>query len=81
MPSHIPYKPVEGNVGELEQWIVNFFQASAFNTCTHQPMEKMTGEALKVTFKEDYTPHAVHCPIQVPYHWKKDVKEKLYADV
>jgi hypothetical protein len=81
MPSEIPYKPTEENVKMLEEWILEFFEASAFNTCTHQPMEKMTGEALKITFKDEYTPYAVHCPIQVPYHWKEKVKEKIDADV
>ena len=52
-----------------------------FNTCTHQPLQAMTGEALKITFKPDAEPQAVHCPIPVPHHWKEDVKAALDADV
>ena len=81
LPSKIPHLPSDENRGALEKWIVEYFAASAFNTCTHQPMQKMAGDALKISFREDAVPHIAHCPIQVPFHWKQAVKEKLDADV
>jgi hypothetical protein len=41
----------------------------------------MTGPPMKITFKKDYTPHAVHKPIQVAHHWKYKVKADLDCDV
>ena len=30
----------------------------------------MTGEPVKLHFKDEVEPHAVHTPIPVPHHWK-----------
>lgn len=39
MPSTIPFLPTETNKHLLEQWIRDHFKPSAFNTCTHQPLQ------------------------------------------
>eukprot|EP00794_Sanderia_malayensis_P020931 gene20931-22985_t len=41
----------------------------------------MTGEPMKVEFKDDCKPYAVHTPIPVPHHWKERVKKDLDRDV
>ena len=41
----------------------------------------MTGEPVKVQFKEEAKPCAVHTPIPVPFHWKYQVKEEIERDV
>eukprot|EP00794_Sanderia_malayensis_P017188 gene17188-18918_t len=41
----------------------------------------MTREPMKVEFKDDCKPYAVHNPIPVPHHWKERVKEDLDRDV
>lgn len=66
---------------ELEEWIKQHFASSAFNTCTHQKMPEMTGEPLKINFKDDHLPTAVHKAINVAHHWKSQVKQKLDDDV
>ena len=40
----------------------------------------MTGKPLDIVFKADTIPSAVHCPIPVPNHWKKEVKAALDRD-
>lgn len=65
----------------LEQWIKNFYASSAFNTCTHQKLQEMSGEPLRITFYDDHTPTAVHKPIPIPHHWKEEVKRQLDSDV
>ena len=41
----------------------------------------MTREPVKLHFKNEVEPHAVHTPIPVPHHWKKQIKDDLDRDV
>ena len=41
----------------------------------------MKGKPLEIHFREDAIPQALHTPVAVPYHWKKEVKEGKYQDV
>jgi len=76
-PSIIPFEPTKENVPKLEEWLLKAFEASAFNTCTHQPLQKMTGEPVRIVFKEGARPFAVYSPITVPVHWEEEVFKLL----
>ena len=65
-PKNIPFVPTEENRDKLDKWILSHLESSAFNTCTHQPPQTMTGKQLDITFELDAKSHAVHCPIPVP---------------
>ena len=81
-PEKIPYEPTEENRQKIADWITDTFApSSAFNTCEHQPTEKMSGEPLSVHFKEDARAVAVHVPIPVAFHWKQKVSEDMARDV
>ena len=80
-PSTIPFPPTEEYRPQIEDWIKKHFASSAFNTCKHQSLQTMSGEPLKISFRSDFTPSAVHTPIPIPHHWKEDVKAQLDADV
>ena len=80
-PQKIPYPPTEKNKGKLKSWLINEFESSAFNTCTHQPLQEMTGGPMKFHFKENYQPHAVHTPLPIPHHWEDTVKDDIDRDV
>ncbi len=80
-PDSIPFNATPENVPRLKEWLLSEFAASAFNTCSQQPLQEMTGTAMKVTFKDGHTPSAVHTPIPVPHHWKRRVKEDIDRDV
>ena len=41
----------------------------------------MTGKPMHVNFKPKAEEHAVHTPIPVPFHWKRQVKKDLDRDV
>ena len=69
-PTEMPFEPIESNLPKLKEWLLTAFASSAFNQCAHQPLAQMTGEPVRVTFKEDHKPYAVHTPIPVPHHWK-----------
>ena len=79
-PTILPFPPTADNREKLEHWILAHFSSSAFNTCPHQRLQTMTGKPLDIVFKADTIPSAVHCPIPVPHHWKKEVKAALDRD-
>ena len=77
----IPYPATEDKKLNLKSWLVERFKSSAFNTCEHQPLKEMTGDPMKIHFKDSYTPHAVHTPIPIPHHWEEKVKKDIDRDV
>ena len=80
-PQQPPLPLTEENREKLEAWILAHYASSAFNTCPHQTLQTMTGRPMNITFQPGSTPSAVHCPIPVPHHWKKAVKDALDQDV
>ena len=81
IPTNPPFPPTEENQEKIQQWILEYYSASAFNVCPHQPLPVMVGSPLKFHFRPDAEPKAHHTPIPVPHHWKTEVKEQLDADV
>ena len=79
-PSELPFKPTTDNVDKQEAWLFKAFEASAFHTCTHQPLQAMTGAPVHIKFKDGAVPHAVHSPLNVPHHWEKEVRATLDRD-
>ena len=47
-PSQIPVTPSEVNVKKLEEWILEYYKSSAFNTCEHQPLPQMTADPITI---------------------------------
>ena len=80
-PDKMPYPATEANREQIEQWIKNRYASSAFNTCEHQPLQEMSGAPVEIHFTPDAVPTAVHTPIPIPHHWKKQVKADLDRDV
>ena len=80
LPKNPSYAPLDENREKLEQWLLKYYGASTFNICEHQALPKMSGPPLKLIIDENATPHAVHTPIPVPLHWKKEVKASLDRD-
>lgn len=80
-PQKLPFPATPDHRQELEVWIKRYYSGCAFNTCPHQELQVMKGEPLKISFKPDYAPRAIHKPIPIPHHWKERVKSQLDADV
>ena len=80
-PSTIPFPATPKNLPRLKQWLLTSFSGSAFNTCSYQPLQQMTGNPVDIKFKDEHTPYAVHTPIPVPHHWKQQVKKDIDRDV
>ena len=79
-PDQPPFQPVPENIPKLEQWIKDFYAASAFNCCECQPLPKMHGPPLKIFMQDGVRPVASHSPIPIPVHWQKQVKAGLDRD-
>ena len=79
-PNDISFEPTQENVPKLKEWILDTFGSSAFNQCPHQQLSTMTGEFVRLHFKEDVVPYAAHTPIPVSHHWIQEVKEDIDRD-
>lgn len=79
LPQGIP--ATRENVPALKEWILNYYGASAFNTCEHQPLPMMKCEPLELHVDPDARPVAVHKPALVPIHWREKVYNDLERDV
>ena len=81
-PSQPPYPMTPENIPRIEKWILHTYAASAFNTCSHQPLPKMSGlPPLRIHVKDDIKPTAIHKPSTIPAHWVDQVKADLEQDI
>ena len=81
-PEVIPFEPTSENLEKFERWLLECFASSAFNTCTHHPLQAMTGVPMKAVKRKDGVTHPRwYTPIPVAFHWKKQVKADLDRDV
>ena len=80
-PTQLPFPATEANRERLQQWLLDYYKSSAFNTCTHQPLPLMDVPPLRLMIDETAEPVAHHTPIPVPLHWQDMVKAGLDQDV
>ena len=80
-PNHLPYPATDENRQKLQDYLINHYKSSTFNTCEHQPLPMMTGPPLSLQVDESAEPIAHHSPIPVPFHWQEKVKADLDRDV
>ena len=78
-PKEIPFNLTNDNQEPLGKWLLNHYASSAFNVCTHQPLQEIAGKPMNLTFRPDAEATAVHTPIPVQH--KKEVKAALDSDV
>ena len=79
-PGKIPLPPTEGNIESLEQWLLQSFSSSTFNTKA-KPLPTMAGELQHIHLIDGATPVAAHTPIPIPHHWEVQIKHQLDEDV
>ena len=83
LPTRLP-QGLTGNdkdIPALKQWLLDYYAATTFNVCEHQPLPLMTGEPLKLYIDPEARPVAVHKPAVVPIHWQDKVFADLERDV
>ena len=86
-PAPIPTKLPAGltatseNIPALRNWLLEYYAATAFNTCEHQPLPMMKCEPLELYVDPQAKPVAIHKPGLVPIHWQDKVYQDLERDV
>lgn len=70
-PTSLPFPATEENRERLEQWLLDTYKSSTFNTCEHQPLPMMAGPPLRLMVDPEAQPVAHHTPIPVPIHWQR----------
>ena len=80
-PTQLPLPATEANRARLENWLLDYYHSSTFNTCEHQPLPLMEGEQMRLMIDPNAEPNAHHTPIPVPLHWQSEVKAGLDQDV
>ena len=80
-PTELPMPATAENVDALRQWLIDYYSASTFNTCEHQPLTMMDGPLLRIMVQPGAEPAAHHKAIPVPLHWQTEVKAALDRDV
>jgi len=80
-PTEIPFPATEANRLKLQNWLVEYYSSSAFNTCKHQILPKMDTKPLHLMLQPDAIPKVHHTPAPVPIHWQEEVKSGLDRDV
>ena len=69
------------NVPALKEWILNYYGASSFNTCEHQPLRMMQGKPMRLHVNPEAKPSAIKKPAVVPVHWQEQVFKGLQRDI
>ena len=81
IPTSLPYPATEANREKLQQYLLDYYSSSTFNTCEHQTLPLMDSPPMRLMIDPHATPTAHHSPIPVPLHWQDDVKAGLDRDV
>ena len=81
LPTALPFPATDANWTALQNWILDRYQSSTFNTCECQTLPLMESPPLELHVDPDAKPIAVHKPIPVPLHWQQEVKESIDRDV
>ena len=81
MPTQLPFPATEEHRADIQQYILDSYKSSTFNTCEHPPLPLMTGPPMKLMVDTNATPVAHHTPVPVPLHWQDEIKSGLDQDV
>lgn len=80
-PTELPFPATAVNRMKLQQYLLDYYQSSTFNTCEHQPLPLMDSPPMKLMVDPNAEPVAHHTPVPVPLHWRDAVKTGLDHDV
>ena len=78
LPTALPFPATDANRVTLQNWILDRYRSSTFNTCECQTLPLMEGP---LHVDPEAKPIAVHKPIAVPLLWQQEVKASIDRDV
>ena len=80
-PPALPFKPTAENLPLLKQFVLDYYESSAFNQCETQPLPLLQDSpALRLFIDPNAKPVACHKPRPVPLHWQEEIKEGIDRD-
>ena len=77
----LPFPATGANRQRLQQYLLDYYAASTFNTCEHQTLPLMDSPPMKLMVDPAAEPVAHHTPVPVPIHWRDAVEAGLDHDV
>ena len=80
-PTRPPFPAIDENIQRLQEWLLDYYKSSTFNTCEHQPLPLMDSVQMGLMIDPDVEPIAHHTPVPVPLHWQEDAKAGLDHNV
>ena len=81
VPTKLPYAAHGENRSKLQEYLLDYYSSTTFNTCEHQLLPMMQGPPLRPMVDPDASPVANNTPVPVPVHWQEEVKAGLDRDV
>ena len=80
LPTELPFDATDENREHLQRFLLEYYKASTFNTCEHQPLPLMNSPPLKLMVDPLAEHVAIHTPIPVPIYYQQQVKAGLDRD-
>ena len=80
-PPQIPAGATEADIEKLKELLITHYEASTFNTCSHQPLPLMHGPPLEFALRPNVVPKAVYTPSVVPRHREDKIRRNLDRDI
>lgn len=78
-PNSLPFPAMEANREILQQYLLDYYSSSTFNTCELQELPLLYSPPMRLMIDKNATPIAHHSPI--PVHWQDAIKSYLDRDV
>ena len=80
LPHALPIPATDANRAALQNWILDRYRSSTFNTCDCQTLPLMEGPPLELHVDPEAKPIAVHKLIPIPLHVHQDVNASIDRD-
>ena len=80
-PDKLPFPAVPENNLKMESWIKDHFAPSVFNTCSNQPLPKMSGPPIEIHLKDGAVPYKAQTAVSIPINWQEPIKELYKKDL
>ena len=80
-PTELPYPATEAKRERLQEFLLDYYGSSTFNTCPHERLPLMEAPLMRLMVDHSAQPVAHHKAIPIPLHWCDDVKAGLDRDV
>ena len=79
-PCVLPFPCTVENNKKMNDWLIDRYASSTFNTCPHRPLPVMDGPPVEIHLDEGAIPRTYHTAAPIPVHWREKVYNDLLRD-